>query len=319
MNPQFPLYIVSKARYDTRYTVKSFEAMRVDYSIIVEEQEYSKYARVIDKKKILVLDKRYQDEYETCDDLGSTMSKGSGAARNFAWDHAISRNAQWHWIVDDNIQGFCRLIRNRKIRVGDGTIFRAMEDFALRYTNVAIAGPTYRFFADGSSKDLPPFIANTRIYSCNLIRNDIPFRWRCRYNEDTDLSLRVLKAGWCTILFRAFLQNKLATQTVKGGNEEIYANGTLAKSQMLVNLHPDCATLVQRYGRWHHHVDYRRFIRTKLELKRDAKIEQGANEYGMQLESKRESVQAATKREPNFSDDVSFTSEPSDQLCLKLS
>jgi len=28
-----------------------------------------------------------------------------------------------------------------------------------------------------------------------LIRNDIPYRWRAKYNEDTDLSLRVLKDG----------------------------------------------------------------------------------------------------------------------------
>lgn len=33
-----------------------------------------------------------------------------------------------------------------------------------------------------------------RAFPCILIQNDIPFRWRGRYNEDTDLSLRALKA-----------------------------------------------------------------------------------------------------------------------------
>ena len=87
----------------------------------------------------------------------------------------------------------------------------------LRYKNVAMAGPQYKFFAPDRQK-LPPFVRNTRIYSCNLIRNDLPFRWRGRHNEDTIKSLDVLKAGWCTILFNAFLQDKAPTLTIKGGN-----------------------------------------------------------------------------------------------------
>ena len=67
---------------------------------------------------------------------------------------------------------------------------------------------------------IPPYYPNTRIYSCMLIKNDIPYRWRGRYNEDTDLSIRVLKDGWCTILFNAFLADKSQTMTMKGGNTE---------------------------------------------------------------------------------------------------
>ena len=52
---------------------------------------------------------------------------------------------------------------------------------------------------------LPAFKASTRIYSCIPIDNALPFRWRGRYNEDTDLSLRVFKAGLCMIQFNAFL------------------------------------------------------------------------------------------------------------------
>ena len=98
-----------------------------------------------------------------------------------------------------------------------------------------------------------------------------------RYNEDTDICLRVLKDGDCTIQFNAFLQGKAATQTVKGGNtSEFYhvegdldknkwrdgklnATGTINKSQMLVDAHPDVAKVVWRYGRWHHMVNYEVF------------------------------------------------------------
>ncbi len=85
--PQFPLYIPSKGRADSRLTAKALEEMGVFYTIVVEEQEYDDYAKVIDKKKILILDKKYQDQYDTCDNLGNSKSKGPGAARNFIWEH----------------------------------------------------------------------------------------------------------------------------------------------------------------------------------------------------------------------------------------
>ena len=257
MNPKHPVYIVSKGRWESRLTSKAFEEMQVPYFIVIEEQEYDNYASVIAPEKILILDKQYLRDYDTCDSLGNTLGVGPGAARNFCWQHSISIGASWHWVLDDNIDGFCRLNRNERHKVSSGTIFRIAEDFVERYENVSQAGFEYRFFAGGSRRKKPAFRLNTRIYSCILNRNDVPYRWRGRYNEDTDLSLRMLKDGWCTVLFQCFLQNKAATQTVKGGNTaEFYEKeGTLPKSQMLVDLHPDVSRLAFRYGRHHHHVD----------------------------------------------------------------
>lgn len=288
MNPQFPIYIVSKGRADTRLTSKTLEGMGCPYFIVIEEQEFAAYSAVIDPKKILILDKKYQRDYETCDDLGDTKGKGPGAARNFAWDHSLASGAAWHWVMDDNIKGFFRLHQNQKIPMGDATGLRCMEDFVLRFKNVAMAGPNYYMFAPRKVA-VPPFTLNTRIYSCNFIRNDLPFRWRGRYNEDTDLSLRILKAGWCTVQFYAFLQQKMPTQTIKGGNtKEFYAReGTLAKSKMQTALHPDCSKLVWKFGRWHHEVDYRRFKNNRLVLKDGLEIQSGVNDYGLKLKPER--------------------------------
>jgi len=283
MNPKYPIYIVSKGRADTRLTAKALEAMQVPYYIIVENQEYQDYASVIAAHKILILPTSYQDAYETCDELGSNKSKGPGPARNFAWEHSTSLGAARHWVMDDNIASFQRLNRNLMVKVSSGTIFKAAEDFIDRYENVYISGFNYDFFVQ--SKEVhPPFIRNTRIYSCLLIQNNIPYRWRGRYNEDTDLSLRVLKDGHCTIQFNAFIQEKAQTQTLKGGNtEEFYAKeGTLPKSKMLADLHPDCAKVTWKFNRWHHYVDYRRFKRNPL-IKKDIPISQEVNNYGMRL------------------------------------
>ena len=282
VNPKYPLYIVSKGRADSRMTSKSLEQMGVPYHIVIEEQEFDDYAAVIDKKKILILDPKYQRDYDTFDKLGDTKSKGPGPARNFVWDHSISAGHAWHWVMDDNIDRFFRFNRNLKVPVSTGTIFKCMEDFVLRYENIAMAGPNYFMFA--ARKTLQkPFVLNTRIYSCNLIRNDIPFRWRGRYNEDTDLSIRMLKAKWVTVQFNAFLQRKSATQAISGGNTEAFYSkeGTLAKSQMQVDMHPDISKLVWRFSRWHHHVDYSPFKFNKLAKKKNLDIESVVNNYDM--------------------------------------
>lgn len=298
--PSFPLYIPSKGRSQYMITSRVLTSLGLKHYIIVEPQEVKDYIDAVKKFNLLAqiveLDMSYKNKYELCDDFGLTKSTGPGPARNFAWDHSIKNGYDWHWVMDDNIQSFQRLNKNLRVKVNNGAIFKAMEDFVLRYKNIGMAGPNYRMFAPQRQK-LPPFSVNTRIYSCNLIRNDLPFRWRGRYNEDTILSLDMLKAKWCTVQFYAFLQDKMGTQLIKGGNtDEFYHKegkvqegnkyadtGTLAKSQMQVKVHPDVSRLVWKFNRWHHHVNYEPFKNMKLIKKDDIDIKDGINNYGMSL------------------------------------
>jgi hypothetical protein len=269
-DPQHPLYIVSKGRSKYPYTIRGLSAYRIPFHVIVEAPEREAYAEACafygGFGQVLTLDPEFQRRYDACMTLAPGQGPGSGPARNFAWEHSIATyNAESHWVMDDNIDGFFYYRENRKIYAGDATPFRLMEDFVGRYSNVGMAGPNYYSFVVRKAKRAPMTI-NTRIYSCNLIRNDLGFRWRGRYNEDTILSLDLLKAGWNTILFNAYLQKKLMTQVVPGGNtDEFYAaEGTLPKSRMLLREHPDVTRLVHRFGRAHHHVDYRPFRRPLL-------------------------------------------------------
>ena len=284
MKNKYPIYIVSKGRWKTRLTADALEEMGTDYFFVVEKHEFENYANAVGNDKVLALPESYLRDYITCDETGAEKSKGPGAARNFAMDHSKSIGATSHWVIDDNIDGFYRLNKNLKVKCITPAIFRAAEDFVDRYENVPLAGLNYVMFAKRKDS-LPPFVLNTRIYSCLLIKNSIKHRWEGRYNEDTHLSLRVLKDGDCTIQFNAFLANKVRTQTMTGGNtDEFYAKeGTLNKSKMLEDLHPDCSTVVWKFDRWHHYVNYNAFKKNQLVKRKDVIMEQGVNEYGMKL------------------------------------
>lgn len=271
MNPRYPIYVISKGRWESRLTVKALEKRAIPFRIVIEPQEYEQYAAVIDPAKILVLP-------------FSNLGQGSIPARNWVWEHSISEGHERHWILDDNISDFYRLHQNRRWYTTDGATFIAIENFADRYENVAIAGMQYRFFAKHRQK-VAPLIINTRVYSCILILNSLSIRWRGRYNEDTDLSLRALKDGWCTALFNTFQCNKMATMTTKGGNtDELYqGNGRLKMAESLVRQHPDVTTIKWKWGRWQHVVDYRKFKANKLRLKPGVEIPAGHNNLGMEL------------------------------------
>ena len=271
MNPKYPIYIISKGRWDSRLTSKALERMKVPYHIVIEPQEYKYYSDVIDKKKILTLPFK-------------NLGQGSIPARNWVWEHSIQNGHLKHWIMDDNIYDFYRLNRNVRNIVQTGTIFKICEDFTDRYDNVPISGLNYRFFMTPTEAH-PPYYLNTRVYSCILIDNTIQHRWRGRYNEDTDLCIRVLKDGYCTILFNAFLQEKAGTMTLKGGNtDELYADdGRLKMAKSLQEQHPDICTITWKFGRWQHQVDYTVFAKNKLIKKKDVLIKEGVNNYGLIL------------------------------------
>lgn len=275
MNTKYPIYIISKGRWESRQTSRTLERLDVSYRIVVEPAEYERYAEVIDPSKIIQLPSNF-----------SELGQGGIPVRNWVWEHSMSEGHKRHWILDDNVSNFLRLSHNRRFYVGDGTVFKCIEDFTDRYENVAFSGFNYKYFAPDRSATLPPFYLNTRVYSMILVNNELPIRWRGRYNEDTDICLRALKDGWCTLLFNAFLGDKTSTMTMKGGNTDtIYNTGDNRRefAESLARQHPDIVKVVWRYDRWHHQVDYSGFRKNKLKLKDGLIIPEGVNNYGMEL------------------------------------
>lgn len=268
VKPRYPIYVPTKGRWESALTIKALERLGLPYFAVIQPQELGQYSSVVKSGEILLLPEGLD---------------GLVPARNWIKDHAMSTKAKRHWQIDDNIGGFYRLNNNLKVPVTDGAIFRAMEDYSDRYLNVAISGPNYFMFA--SRKDvIPPIVPNTRVYSCSLVDSFIPYYWRGVYNDDTDICLRLLKDGFCTILFNAFLCLKATTMTVKGGNTPIYQeDGRLKMAQSLRDQHPDVVTITEKWGRSQHHVNYKPFRKNRLLLRPETEIPEKDDNFGMGL------------------------------------
>jgi hypothetical protein len=277
---KYPVCIPSKGRAKHQKTAGLLDRMGVSYRVFVEETEAEAYYAALPQGKVVVM---------PFHDLG----KGSIPARNFIWEWCKEREHKRHWTVDDNITTFTRCHMNRRLCVRGGGYFRAIEDFVDRYENVAMAGPHDQAFVMDRDPNLTPYLLNSRVYSCILLDTTLPDRWRGRYNEDTDLSLRLLKQGYVTVLFRALCMNKAGTSagadgrggTPGGNTDNVYNGGDFRRefAESLKAQHPDVVEVTWKFGRWHHQVDYSPFRRNKL--KRKAGIVPGKHDddYGMEL------------------------------------
>jgi hypothetical protein len=270
--PRYPVYIISKGRADRCLTAKDFVSYSVPFSLVVEPQEADLYAAHFGMERLIILPFR---------------DRGTGVpARNFTWEHAISIGAERHWILDDNIDHFYRRYKGKRVYCDPAIALRVAEDFTDRYENIAISGLNYHMFVPDNERT-QPLIINCRVYSCLLILNSFPLRWRGRYNEDTDLCLQALSTGWCTVLLNTFLIHKRRTMTMKGGNAAtLYkGDGRLRMARSLERMWPGVVETDRRFQRPQHVVkDSWKKFDTLLRLKPGIDLTQlQTNEYGMSL------------------------------------
>lgn len=251
--PRFPVFIVSKGRAKTALTAKSFQKHGVPFKILVEPQEERAYRKALGSECIEVLP-------------FSNLGLGSYPARNHAWELAKKQGAEYHWVFDDNIRRFRVWVDGVRVPLHDLRGFQMAEDFMSRYENLAICGFVYAFQCiPGSNYTARPYTLNAHCYSAMGIKTSLPFRWRLKYNEDVDLCLQALHAGYCTALVSAVMVEKTSTVLkMAGGNQtELYQNNAhhkkVEKAQTLASVWPQYAKTAVRYNRPHHFVDWSKF------------------------------------------------------------
>lgn len=247
--PKFPIYIISKGRYEKTLTADNLERSGLDYLIAVEPQEYELYVKKLGVKRVLKLP-------------FSNLGLGSYPARNYCWEHAKAYGYKYHWLFDDNILFWMKWINGKRLRIDN------IKD-ALIYVESQVNNgfDILGFEEPNFVQKIPkkPFKYNCHIYSAMLIKNSLPYRWRLKYNEDVDLCLQVLHNGGNTASCIYYMANKVSTaDKMKGGNQtELYqgnkAEKNLLKAKMLESVWPQYVKTVIRFNRHHHLIDWKQF------------------------------------------------------------
>jgi len=249
---KYPIYVISKGRWEKRLTINWLERCDINYKVIIEPTEYDMYVKHLNEKHILVLPEEYANQ-----------GQGSIPARNYAMLHSTKELHSRCWILDDNINGYMLNNLSQRVPIESGIVFRFIEDYVDNYKNILVAGHEYTSNCNYDMK--PPVIENRRVFSSILIDNKLPeilgTGWRGKYNEDVDICIRTLKAGYNTLLFNNILSNKNATGKDKGGNTDgIYledGNGSgVLKTQSLIDQHPNEVKSIFKYKRTHHSVKW---------------------------------------------------------------
>lgn len=270
--PTYPVYIPSRGRAKINLTAQCLVKDEVPFALVVAPKELAAYEAEFPGKVVAL----------PSDDMDIV------GVRNWIRDRSQAAGDVRHWQLDDNIKHFGRRWKAQRLYCDAGLALHIMESFVDRYENVALAGPNYWSMCPDEQWH-PVFLRNAHVYSCTLVLNSIPYRWRGPYNDDTDLCLQVLSGGWCTVQFNAFLINKMRTMTMKGGmtdsNKNSYqGDGRLKMARTLERRWPGVVTTRRRFGRAQHVVfdAWKRFD-TPLKLKEGVVRGEGNDEWGMEL------------------------------------
>lgn len=252
---KYPIYIVTKGRWENPLTAKFLKRDGVQFKMLVEPQEYEQYCNSVGEEYILKLP-------------FSNLGLGSFPSRNFGWKDSMLNGYERHWMFDDNIRGIYQLNKGQRTLCNALKGIEAIENFTDKYENISISGFDYTMFVFPDTNKR--YSVNTHVYSALLIKNNIPFRWRLKYNEDVDLCLQVLHNGQCTVLFKQFMINKTSTTVkMKGGNQtELYKNNSyekkVLKARSLEEIWPQYTRTVIKYNRPHHQVAWNKHFKQQL-------------------------------------------------------
>lgn len=251
----YPVYIISKGRFENPLTAKYLLKENIPFKIAVEPQEYDSYCKTIGSQYVSKLP-------------FSNLGLGSFPARNWCWEDSIRRGFKKHFLFDDNIMGFYRLDNGIRTNCSSLEALISLQNLSDAFINAPICGYNYSMFITKETKKA--FTINNHVYSGMLIENSIPYRWRMKYNEDVDLCLQVLHNKLCTILLNVYSIKKVSTTSkMKGGNQtELYQNNNekkkALKSYSLQRIWPQYVKVMERFGRPHHQVSWGKFFKHPL-------------------------------------------------------
>lgn len=271
---KYPIYVISYKRTNDKdgKTCSWLEKVGIPYTVVVEEDQENDYREWLKTKNgfgnVMIMSKEWKQEQNERGNFGSIP------VRNFI--HKFNVLGKKHknkcgrknkyWLLDDNIDGYKWVDLYTKVNCNSALCFRMIEDWSDQIKNMYLSGHQYSSFVpeiDMKQKVL----YGTRVFSSMLISCDLPPLneeddiWRGKYNEDVDLSVRLLSQGFPTANFCNITSCKSSTGSCKGGNTDgIYKEdagdkrGGKVKTDEIVKRWPEYVKEVYRFGRPHHDI-----------------------------------------------------------------
>lgn len=249
------VHIPSKGRSGTiRTGVRNLLRMNCNVHVWVEPQEFEEYCC------------RCHDMFEESGfckvhKLQWTNSPSSTGSRNEILAWARRQGIKRIWMQDDNVVSHGRFNGLTKHRTWEPDFFTEIEQFAIDH-DIDIIGPERDgFVRAGCTTDA--LRMQHRQYSCFNMRTDEYFR--TRWNEDTDLALRVLLRGGrtCTLRTHTYQKSGRTRSTLHkghaGGNSAIYDDTREEYAEEITKAYPRLAIKRWKWGRWHAVINWSRF------------------------------------------------------------
>jgi hypothetical protein len=196
---KYHIYIPSKRRASNCVTAKILQQDNLDFTIMVEPQDYNDYRKFFDVKHLFQIDLNDQ---------------GIAYVRNQALALSIDRNESCHWQMDDDIRKFMIRKDNKNVKTTPSESVAALETAFDSYRGLGMIAHRYTSFAFAQKTE---FGINQNPCSSFLLRNDLGATWHKGTVVDADYALQVLTSGWSTIIANLHLIDTIPPMKQSGG------------------------------------------------------------------------------------------------------
>lgn len=258
------IYIISKGRpkCTTARVLQKINYPGEWYIVCGNNDEtIDEYRKNFGNEKILVFD--WYDEIkhtDTLDNFGfENMPSGACPARNATQKIAKERGEIRCWQLDDDYTCFQRYnakTGKNKVITDGAVLWRTMYNIAKFGYSISAVNVGFSL----SNMECTPanrYKFAKRIFNAHNMPVDGFWKWRGRLNDDVINALDVLHNAKLEFQFKFLSTHTARTQAEKGGLTDLYEDvGTVRKLAYAILIEPNKVKLCQRFGRYHHKIDW---------------------------------------------------------------
>lgn len=200
----YPVFVFSRKRWANATTMRLLDASKINYTLVVSDEDYDQYADVYNNADILVL---------------PNEAKGIRGARQFVIDRCREEGYPYCWMLDDDIQSITSKDPNlNSLR----SLFSTLEVFVEDYSNISLIGVDN---AEEIFKD-KEFAINQPIRGLFLMNLQIGFDFedpemKVELYEDLAFAMKTISNGFVTVQHNKF-QVQYAGHVIGGGASNLY-------------------------------------------------------------------------------------------------